>query len=217
MSYQEGGLVRIVCGECDRETVHSILKLKQQTLHTDDFHIWDDFMIVQCRGCETTSFLHESTCSEDEDWDPELEQMVPVPTVKIYPSRIAGRKAFDGLYELPHGLVRVYKETHAAICNQLNILAGIGIRSLIESVCKHQSIHGGTLKAKIDQLESQLLVTPTGAKILHSIRDLGNDAAHDARPSSSAQLGIAFDVVEHLLREVYILPKRSSQLSNPAP
>lgn len=41
---------------------------------------------------------------------------------------------------------------------------------------------------------------------------MGNKAAHEAKANSEAELGIALDVVEHLLRGVYILLKRAAQL-----
>lgn len=52
------------------------------------------------------------------------------------------------------------------------------------------------------------ILTPAGAAILHRIRALGNDAAHEVRPHNDKQLGVAMDVIEHLLKDVYILPKQ---------
>jgi hypothetical protein len=37
---------------------------------------------------------------------------------------------------------------------------------------------------------------------------LGSAAAHEVKPHSDKQLGLAMDIVEHLLRDVYILPKQ---------
>ena len=105
-------------------------------------------------------------------------------TQKLYPSRLLGRKEIDGLYDLPHGLYRIYKETHAAICNKLNILAGVGIRALVEAICNERSSPGGNLATRIDGLVTLGLITADGAKILHSIRVMGNKAAHEAKVNS---------------------------------
>jgi hypothetical protein len=60
----------------------------------------------------------------------------------------------------------------------------------------------------MDDLTTKSVLTPAGAEILHKIRTLGNAAAHEVKPHSEKQLGLAMDVVEHLLTDVYILPRR---------
>jgi hypothetical protein len=204
----------IPCGTCNRKTCHSVLTDVGTSASSPDGTIqeWNDYMTVQCQGCKTISFCHNYRCTEDQDWNPETQQVELFPTLTLYPSRIAGRAELDGLYELPHGVYRVYKETHAAICNKLTILAGIGIRALVEAVCTEKAAKGSKLADQIDDLVKLGLVTQDGAKILHSIRLMGNKAAHQAKANSEAELGIALDVVEHLLRGVYILPSRAAKL-----
>jgi hypothetical protein len=169
-------------------------------------------MTVQCQGCKAVSYCHEFRCSEDREYNEETGKVEIQPTQKIYPSRIAGRPELDGSYELPHGLYRIYKETHAALCNKLTILAGIGIRAIVEAVCTEKSASGKDLAARINSLVTLGLTTPDGAKILHSLRIMGNKAAHEAKANSELELGIALDVIEHLLRGVYILPHRAAKL-----
>ncbi|MCK6396003.1 hypothetical protein [Zoogloea sp.] len=45
--------------------------------------------------------------------------------------------------------------------------------------------------------------------ILHKIRALGNAAAHEITPHSDRQLGLAMNIAEHLLKDVYILSKQA--------
>ncbi len=61
---------------------------------------------------------------------------------------------------------------------------------------------------KIDDLVVKQILTTTGSKTLHKIRSLGNDAAHEVKPHNEKQLGLAMDVVEHVLNDVYILPTK---------
>nr|WP_272929631.1 DUF4145 domain-containing protein [Pseudomonas syringae] len=86
------------------------------------------------------------------------------------------------------------------------ILAGLAVRILIEMICKNQSAGGKNLFAKIDDLKSKGVLTTSGAEILHKLRSMGNDSAHEAKPSTSKQLILAMDVVENLLQSVYIHP-----------
>ena len=86
------------------------------------------------------------------------------------------------------------------------VLTGIGLRAIIETVCKDQAATGKSLYDQINSLVEQSVLTKDGAEILHKLRVLGNNAAHEVKPHSNVQLGLAFDVVEHLLQGVYILP-----------
>jgi hypothetical protein len=90
-------------------------------------------------------------------------------------------------------------------------LTGVGLRALVELVCKAKNATGGDLYKKIDDLVTKQVLTPAGAKTLHKIRTLGNAAAHEAKPHSERQLGLALEIVDQVLREVYILPKLIGQ------
>jgi hypothetical protein len=109
---------------------------------------------------------------------------------------------------LPTNVQRIYGETLQALNSKSPILAGIGLRALVETICKEEEAAGKNLLENIDDLVRKQILTPAGAKILHNIRTLGNVAAHEVRPHNDKQLGLAMDVVEHLLADVYILPKR---------
>ncbi|AYL84168.1 DUF4145 domain-containing protein [Pseudomonas syringae pv. actinidiae str. Shaanxi_M228] len=61
------------------------------------------------------------------------------------------------------------------------ILAGLAVRILIEMICKNQSAGGKNLFAKIDDLKSKGVLTTSGAEILHKLRSMGNDSAHEAK------------------------------------
>jgi hypothetical protein len=119
---------------------------------------------------------------------------------------MAGRRELHSFALSLSKVGKIYKETHAALCSELPILAGIGIRAIIEAVCKDKKIKGRNLEEKIDALVAKGLTTPAGAKILHSLRFLGNDAAHEVKAHSTEELASALSVAEHLLQSVYILP-----------
>ena len=103
---------------------------------------------------------------------------------------------------------KIYEETLQALNIQSPVLTGIGLRALVETVCKAKDASGKNLRKKIDNLVEKQVLTPNGADTLHKIRTLGNDATHEVKPHNEKQLGLAMDVVEHLLKEVYIFPKQ---------
>ena len=167
---------------------------------------WVDYQIVQCQGCHTVSFRKASAHSEalvqldSGEWEADVAE-------SLYPARIEGRKGLgDEIYYLPKTVQALYEETHRAFANNSPVLVGIGLRALIENVCRDRQAAGTNLWEKIDWLQRQQMLTPAGTTILHKIRALGNKAAHEAAPHTEYQLSLAFNVVDHLLREVYILP-----------
>ncbi len=131
---------------------------------------------------------------------------------EVYPGRVAGRHKLRGSRYLPSQIISVYNEAHSALCNKLSVLAGVGIRALIEVVCKDKSAIGSNLEKQIDNLVTMGVLTKDGAEILHSLRIMGNQAAHEVKPHSEKDLNTAFDVVEHLLEGVYLLPLKAKKL-----
>lgn len=201
------------CGICKRSTKHKILadiELEGREETEDELLFgWDNkYQIIQCQGCETIMFRQTHMNSDDmehyagpDGWESEY-----VTFEDYYPNPEKNRAGLSDDHLLPEKLQRIYNETLNALNGNNPVLTGIGLRAIIETVCKDQSATGGNLYSQINNLVAQSVLTKEGAEILHKLRVLGNDAAHEVKPHSNVQLGLAFDVVEHLLQGVYILP-----------
>lgn len=122
------------------------------------------------------------------------------------------RQPFRQSRELPEKIRRIYDETFTALSYGLQVLAGIGIRTLVEAVCKDVGTSAGTLEQRIDGLVDSDVLTKTSADILHRTRFLGNRAAHELEPPTLEQLNAALDVAEHLLATVYVMRRAASTL-----
>lgn len=207
---------KVPCTTCFVETRHKVLQSVDISISVDDrnFMYWeeDSFQTIQCQGCDGISFRRLQTNSEDIDHDPEMGEQSSEETVNVYPSRVAGRHRLRQADELPFQISRIYKETHAALCTKQPILAGIGIRTLVEAICQQEQATGTNLEKKIDSLVALDVLTKRGAETLHGTRLLGNAAAHEVEPHSENILSLAMDVVEHLLTDVYILPNATEKL-----
>jgi Domain of unknown function (DUF4145) len=154
------------------------------------------------------SFRISSTNSEDFDFvDAETAEYNE--SVVLFPSRSEGRSPIKDAHLLPTRIQRIYGETIKGMNNDQPVLTGIGLRALVETICKDEKASGGNLVEKIGSLVSLGVLTADGATILHRIRTLGNDAAHEVKPHTAEQLGIALDVCEHLLQGVYLLPRHA--------
>jgi hypothetical protein len=132
-------------------------------------------------------------------------------SVDVYPNPREGRQPLTDAGLLPDKIQRIYEESLQALNDTQPVLCGIGTRAIIETVCKDRNAIGGDLYNKINSLVGLGVLTKDGADILHKLRTLGNDAAHEVKPHSLQELGLAFDVVDHLLLGVYILPEHAKK------
>lgn len=222
-SKTQGLTVRVECPQCEATTKHTV----ERALDWSDFyegpdiHAWATYQIVRCNGCDSVSFRSVGGNSEDYDHD-EAGNEVPSETERLYPERkkrsvVDELYLRDDVYEVPEIIQTIYRETLKAVQHDLPTLAGIGIRAVIEATCRELKATKGNLEKKIDTLVALSLLTPDGAKILHGIRLLGNDAAHEMKAPKTKQISAALKVVDHLLLGVYVLPQEASVLPKPVP
>ncbi|MGL1932363.1 MAG: DUF4145 domain-containing protein [Desulfotalea sp.] len=202
---------KYICKDCSRETTHKIIATYVERGDEDCGHghgvdwIHND-QIIQCLGCESVSFRSSSTFSEDWDHDSEGNIFL-IENIKYYPGRSEGVQNIES-YMLPEKVQSIYGETILAIENEQNILAGIGIRALVETVCKDLNAGGSNLYDKINSLVTLSIVTSEGADTLHKLRVLGNASAHEVKKHNKQQLTVAIEIIEHMLNGTYIIPQK---------
>jgi hypothetical protein len=206
----------VSCGQCKRKTNHVVLVSAdlsgtEEMGHDYEVHWSSNHQIVQCLGCDTISFRKANHNSQDspiqigpDEWEYDIYE-------ELYPNRNEGRVPIKDFHLLPVDIERIYAETLKAMNGDQPVLSGIGIRALIETITKERSANGKDLIKKINDLVTQGVLTKDGADILHKLRVLGNNAAHEVKPHSADQLNLAMDVIEHLLQGVYILPHHAKR------
>lgn len=100
---------------------------------------------------------------------------------------------------------KIYSETLVAVQEGSRILAGLGLRGIVEAVCIDRGIKSKDLGLRIERLAAKGYISKKDAERLHGIRFLGNDAAHDIKEPSSWQIEVALKIVEHALNTIYVL------------
>ncbi|HCE3706025.1 TPA: DUF4145 domain-containing protein [Vibrio parahaemolyticus] len=210
LSTDEEDKQRLYCKECSGLTLHSIVSSFDEDGSEDcgggnsvDWHCKNQ--TIQCLGCQTVSFRTVSTFSEDVEYD--HEGPYHPETIKYYPGRVEGVKFLES-HLLPYTVQQIYKETVLSLENDQFILAGIGIRAIVETICKDLQAEGRDLYRKINTLKTRSIVTKEGADTLHKLRVLGNSAAHEVKAHDSRQLELALQIIEHMLEGTYIIPAR---------
>ena len=201
-------------GKCNTTTYHKVLASVDESglLESWDYHYDINYQIVQCQGCRNVSFRKCETNSENVYYDNVEEAVLPYDHIELFPKRVEGHPNLSEKHRLPPKIALIYNETYAALGNGQPVLAGIGLRALVETVCKDKAAKGRNLEQQIDDLVSTGLLTIEGAEILHSLRVMGNAAAHEVFPHPEDDLTAALEVVEHLLNGVYVLPLVAKKL-----
>lgn len=227
LNASRGEEVRIACTVCNNETKHTVVSSVEVTEDVDDGQIrgWTTYQILQCLGCETFAFrknhrntedfyvVYKNTFSLDADnYYDEFGEAFLTEYEEVYPPRLAGRPKLKDEYLLPNGVGYIYDEAHRALVSEMPILAAVGVRALVEAICHEENAPGKNLKEKVDGLVRLGVLTRSGAGILQKLRLLGNESAHEIKRHDLWKLGIAFDVAEHVLQAVYLLPEQADRL-----
>ena len=184
---------KVDCRECLRATKHNLIH------STNAVGVkWNEkYQIVQCMGCESLSFRRITLKNiKNNQLDDKAE-------IDLYPSRIKGRQKLK-IESLPPTIAEIYEEIHLALSNKLLVLATIGMRTLIEAVCDEKNSTARSLRDKINSLVEMKLLTPKNANNLNKLRSFGNMAAHEVKTPSENMLHNSMDIIEHLLKEVYL-------------
>lgn len=173
---------------------------------------YEEFMIVQCLGCDTLSFVKRIIGKEFYDKEnkrnfieenfPEKEIMQDTELLSI-----------EDVSKLPPQLRKLYEEVEIAFEYEANLLAGIGLRMLIEAICLNQKIEGANLKIKIERLHSNGFIAKNDIPILDKLREIGNSTAHEIKGFSNHKLKFALEIVNHVLKSIYVLPTFQKKLA----
>ena len=204
---------KVHCTSCRQETLHDIAKRHEiDASNVDrDFIARHEYLVIVCRGCQTGSFVHSYWTQENFEvpGDEELR------STTVYPDRATGRTPIQGQDYFPARTRRIYSEVIKATNSNMPLLAAIGLRILIESICSAAKAKGRNLEDQIADLATQGLLTQRQANFLDKHRFLGNRAAHQVAAPRLAVLIAALDIAEAILRVTYVLPKLSRAIRKP--
>jgi hypothetical protein len=203
-------IIKNYCSECKRYTNSKILFSHTHREDDDGFGFEEIYKVVECCGCERIRFRFETT--NDSMVHEEDGQYCNYYDVENYPLHLEnGYKPLTYLHLLPTRIRTVYTETIQALKVKSYLLAAVGFRTIIEAICIENEIKG-SLEAKIKNLAKTKLITEKEESRLHSIRFLGNDSVHEMLVPDETKLFIVLDIVEHLLKNLYIIDNASKSL-----
>jgi hypothetical protein len=225
---QIGKITDILCSFCKRSTHHKILS----SIDTSGFEEWgngeginwsETDQILQCQGCSNISFRRKTSNSED------MDENGYVISTEIFPKTSIEIMKFDLSHNVPFEIKRIFNESLDCYKNGDFILCAVGIRAVIEGICKDKNIKSGLvnekdrnnkivqrrkydLRGKINGLYDVGILTRKNAEYLHQHRFLGNDAIHELKTPSSKELMLAIEIAYSIMQNIYDLPIKVIEL-----
>lgn len=203
---------KVLCIECKTHIKHEVLvdiSEYDETHSPIDFHL--NYRILKCINCGTISYQTKNLSSEDvypigEDEDGNLI-MHEDATYKMYPIRdeeTAFSKQFEEI--LPSQIYQTYEEVVYALNNNMPLLSGLGLRTLLEQIVKYFG-KSDDLGVILTQFEEDGFISTKQRALLDNIRYLGNDAAHRADSKSRKDLTLHLKVLENLIQQLFVYYK----------
>lgn len=193
-----GDLVKCYCNRCQKQTNHKILSIKYDPkVGDEDFICEESYQIVKCLGCDNYEFRREYIDYENERYN--FDEIFPKYAVNAFnPREVAC---------IPSAIYNLYCEIKRAILSESMLLAGMGLRSLTESIANDLKIRCKKLQSKITKMKNMGFITEKQCSMLHEIRFLGNDATHDAFSPNKRSVNFALGIIETLIKQSYIQPQ----------
>ena len=204
--------IKNFCSCCERKTQHTVLFNTTEKIDPSESSDYKEFQVVQCCGCENISFRQSYVAVDAATFDYDINDYYIPESVNCYPKTIQNYHNTVDENQLPDILYEIYLETKSSIANDNSLLAGAGLRAIIDAICIDKEITGANLSDKIDILASRRHITDIQRDFLHGLRFIGNDSLHDMEETPTKDLVEALTVVDILLNNLYILPKKSSKL-----
>lgn len=199
------------CPNCQQITNHNCLFNQKQTSdREDDFHWEENYETIQCLGCENIQFRNRYLNEDMIQYDYE-DKVERYEESKYFPKYLPNHHFLENIYILPDKIRIVYIESIEALKNNCYLLSGVGLRAVIEAICLDQKITGRNLELKINNLVKNKFITEKDGNRLHSIRFLGNDSVHEMEVPKEEKLRVALDIVEHLLKNLYLIDIKANQ------
>lgn len=127
---------KIFCIRCKQKTNHLVVEIHGLKSSERDEPDWsDDYMIVQCRGCDTVGFVEEEW-NETMYYHDEDGNVDTFSTVTVYPeppkTGLSSKKAINkrDFYNVPDFLANLYSQVIDAFNSESYLLSAVGLRSI---------------------------------------------------------------------------------------
>ena len=217
-------LVNAHCNRCLGETKHKVIatetKVWPDAEDANDNSIWGKEVheLLRCQGCDSITLRHCEWSSEDTD-----DRGQPIRHINYFPPAVSRQKPkwlTEFLLNLPigkSGMRWLVDEIYAALHSDLNRLAAMGIRTLVDMVMTERIGDVGTFSAKLNKLQNEGYISRVQRELLERTIDAGNAAAHRGYKPDKVDLESILGIVENLIETIYVHTNQAKAFSKKIP
>jgi uncharacterized protein DUF4145 len=213
------------CSTCNRPTNQHVLYEHEIKDYDEEGGWWEEtrYQIIRCAGCDAISFRK---CYNDVQQQSYVDAGEDGTSQELYPSRGYHSRPLKKYRGLPEGIQDAYQETIEAFNGGQALLAGIGLRAIVEGICGDKGITEGKVRddasgvertskkldGKIAGLVEKGWLAAANAEALHELRFLGNESAHALHKPPLKELSQAIDIIELSIDTIYQIRKATHRL-----
>lgn len=226
---------KLYCRYCNKKTNHGyLLKHREYSTGHEEWGVAfeDQYFITQCLGCDTIAFLREYG-DEDMVLVDDYGQLETYTDLYVYPEEPVKtpdiREMLHPVREFrnaPELIEMLYSQVVSSYNSRHYLLCAVGLRMIIEGVCKELGVTEGflfdkqgqmkldkqgtviirnNLEGKINGLQANGIIVQNHAAILHQIRELGNVSAHELEVPKKSTIRVGIEIIENMLHNIFDL------------
>ncbi|MNY93313.1 hypothetical protein D3C78_97230 [compost metagenome] len=196
----------IFCLHCKTEIKHEFLIGLETQKNTEDDNYYSEYDLLRCINCESITYRTDHYTADDMvqipnqygdlEWD-------RISRATYYPTRDKElANTAHVIYLLPGSMQDTFNEVVTALNNRLEILSGLGLRTLLEQICKHFIIDDD-LGRILQKFEDEGYISTKQRYLLDNIRYIGNDAAHRAESNSIGKHKLSLSILINLIQLLF--------------
>ncbi|BDA80234.1 hypothetical protein LPTSP3_g31640 [Leptospira kobayashii] len=115
---------------------------------------------------------------------------------------------------IPKIIKELYTETLSLVSKKMFRFAALGLRIIIEEISKHFGAKKFNLQNKIDELHKENKISDSEKNVLETLKNFGDDAAHNNIIQPELILRSGIEIVESLLIKIFVFDEQKENLLN---
>lgn len=130
--------------------------------------------------------------------------------------RVARQKP-DWYEQLDSEYQSLLDEIYLALASEMRALPAMGLRTVIDMICNKLVGDIGGFDKKFEELRNKNYINSREKELLAIAIDAGHASAHRGYTPNKEDLNTLLDIVEHVLKGIYVLPPASQRLKETTP
>lgn len=192
------------CNGCGQQTRHYVRGLFRGT---GVFEQEVRYEILECCGCSDVVFRRSGDVLVGHGEVSDHEYFPP----------IEARPLPSWFYQLPREVSELLGQTYTALDAHIPALAAMGARAVLDVVMTDKVGDCGGFGDKLKEMLKRHLINSDEKDLLQAALDTGHAAMHRGHVPSAKELRTVMDILEHVLKAIYILPTAAAELRKTTP